>query len=1018
MSMRKIRIVLNLFLVVSLVFLGYAVIYSQLNIKAASEATGLMRKSDSRLRFDGSEVRYAHNFDDESQLYEEEFWYKEDANDNSYICTSGLNVPRPENITCELSTLGDSEIGLAYIINSISGQNGGAAALKNVDNGYSRYYWIELLVLRYLGNLPDPGINQKSVSQQMKTNVIDGLYKLPNGKTFSQTMTEAEEYENKYKKPINFSLDANTLVFNKRQSDNSPITSDICINDINGNIDSITVRANNNDFEISDLTTDSSGRKCFYVKIPSGKVDTAGEQVTVTVTASNKYYKASYYQCTGDNVQDLIATTTEEKNNSKEISISGSLKYPSITIKKVDENNKNLAGAQFKIECQSGECSGRFQTRTVTTLNTPTVISGSDLLPGTYIIEEIKAPDGYALPKVVRHQVTISTCSSSSCVNQNIETTFENKLIQTKISKKDITTQEELQGATLSILDSNSQTMACDAKMPNSEQIMHLSTCTWTSLNEPTTIIGLKEGTYYLVETKAPNGYKTSTQKQAFTISSTVQESTVTMYNSLNEIEISKKDITSKNELPGATLKILNSNSEQISCEAKSSSGEVTTLKSCTWVSGTEPTTIVGLKEGTYYLVETIAPDGYARNNEKVSFTITSSGVNQPVTMYNGLTQVEISKKDATTGEELPGATLRILNSQEKTISCKEKTSSGSITTINSCTWVSGTDPKTIVGLKAGTYYLEETIAPDGYVINQEKVKFTVSSTGVSSKVEMTNNYTKISVNKYTLTPGMKKLPETPGLTTVGETTVAQTAPAESTIEGEGTTYKSLPGVKLRIIDSSKKDISCKVQESGKIVELEKCEWVTDGKDKVIVGLKAGTYYLEELEAPEGYKKRTDLVKFSVTNKSKNVKLNMYNEYNSVRVSKQDSIDNDELPGATLSILNENQEKISCKIMYDTSEYDELEDCTWVSRKRPVTVYGLKEGKYYLKEVMAPEGYEYNENLIEFNVSEDEEVVMTNILSTPVPDTLSSRSVILICISMIAIAIGIGVLVYTKKYRL
>lgn len=87
----------------------------------------------------------------------------------------------------------------------------------------------------------------------------------------------------------------------------------------------------------------------------------------------------------------------------------------------------------------------------------------------------------------------------------------------------------------------------------------------------------------------------------------------------------------------------------------------------------------------------------------------------------NEITKTEISKKDATTGEELPGAHLTL----------KEK--DGTVFE----TWISTNEPHIVKGLEPGkTYELIETSSPYGFAISQT-VEFTVTDTGVVQKVEM-----------------------------------------------------------------------------------------------------------------------------------------------------------------------------------------------------------------------------------------------------------------------------------------
>lgn len=138
-----------------------------------------------------------------------------------------------------------------------------------------------------------------------------------------------------------------------------------------------------------------------------------------------------------------------------------------------------------------------------------------------------------------------------------------------------------------------------------------------------------------------------------------------------------------------------------------------------------------------------------------------------------------------------------------------------------------------------------------------------------------------------------------------------------------------------------------------------------------------------------------------------------------VIISKKSATDSKELPGATLQILDSNKEVISCKIINSDGEEEELEDCKWISKDKPVNVVGLGEGQYFLKEITAPKGYAVNESMIEFEVKygETSQVEMVDELEVNVPDTLSTRSAMIIAIAMFDIAFGIGLINYVKKTK-
>ena len=215
--------------------------------------------------------------------------------------------------------------------------------------------------------------------------------------------------------------------------------------------------------------------------------------------------------------------------------------------------------------------------------------------------------------------ITVELYETTDEVVANLKLTYE-KIDNTKIkiSKQDITTKKELPGATLVVKDSKGNVVD-----------------TFVSTNEPHYIENLKVGTYTLTETIAPNGYVLSTETIEFTVKNDGKVETVVMYNEAKpettKVKISKQDITTKEELPGATLVV------------KDSEGNVIDE----WVSTSTPHYIEGLDEGVYTLTETIAPEGYGLSSETITFTVKADGEIQSVVMYNTrLVEVPITDLD------------------------------------------------------------------------------------------------------------------------------------------------------------------------------------------------------------------------------------------------------------------------------------------------------------------------------------------------------------------------------------
>ena len=354
----------------------------------------------------------------------------------------------------------------------------------------------------------------------------------------------------------------------------------------------------------------------------------------------------------------------------------------------------------------------------------------------------------------------------------------------------------------------------------------------WISDGQKHTVTGLTEGNYTIKEISAPAGYKLSTEEIKFTVSAdgtvrytknNVATTLIGFKNEKTSIKISKQDITSKQELPGATLVIKNQEGKEV----------------VKWTSSTKQYVIKGLAAGTYTLTETIAPTGYQLSTETITFKIDKygklyNGANQAVdkiVMYNTKQKTDIntyiSKRDITSNEELPGATLKLTNAEGKVIE----------------TWKSENTPKVFKNLAAGTYNLTETIAPEGYVLSSETITFKIDE---NQKLYDKNGNIIEKVIMYN-----QKKPTGGGV---------------SISKQDITNKQELPGATLVIKDSN-----------NNIIET----WVSTDQPHIINELKSGIYTLTETIAPEGYVLSSETISFTVKDDGSITKVVMYNARNS-----------------------------------------------------------------------------------------------------------------------------------------
>lgn len=218
--------------------------------------------------------------------------------------------------------------------------------------------------------------------------------------------------------------------------------------------------------------------------------------------------------------------------------------------------------------------------------------------------------------------------------------------------------------------------------------------------------------------------------------------------------------------------------------------------------------------------------------------------------------------------------------------------------------------------LAVGKYYFLEKNQPGNYITNGEKIRFEIKH-GKDNKIhgatlDVANELTRISFLK------------------------------------EDNNGKIIPGAKLSIINSK-----------GEKVHT----FTTKDTPYLVEGLEKGEYELIEEEAPEGYVRSKERVKFTVTDTLKTEKITIKNK--KVNIKKVDA-DGNPLAGAEFDIIDKTTgEKVD----------------SFTSTEAGYEVSNLKEGNtYILRETKAPEGYAIMADF-EFTVSlekETQEIIAKN----------------------------------------
>ena len=274
---------------------------------------------------------------------------------------------------------------------------------------------------------------------------------------------------------------------------------------------------------------------------------------------------------------------------------------------------------------------------------------------GKYIVKELRAPLGY----YVNEEPMEVTFTYDGEAVQVLESTCTDKPTEMWVSKRDLTNDEELPGATLTIQD-------MDGNIVES----------WVSTDTPHRVTGLHLGdAYTLTETRPADGYALADYitfrllQKADEDGSNLQEAevyylttrnflfwtwddwkllddaTVIMRDDITKVQISKVDIATGKELPGAELTVTDKDGKELD----------------RWVSTDTPHYIEKLPAGEYTLTEITAPDGYDIA-ESIRFTVLPTGEVQTVVMKDARTPKETPQPEETphpteTPQPTPSAT-------------------------------------------------------------------------------------------------------------------------------------------------------------------------------------------------------------------------------------------------------------------------------------------------------------------------------------------------------------------------
>ena len=471
-------------------------------------------------------------------------------------------------------------------------------------------------------------------------------------------------------------------------------------------------------------------------------------------------------------------------------------------------------------------------------------------------------------------------------------------------------------------------------------------------------------------------------------------------------IEIVKVDQNGAS-VEGAEFKVVDESGKQVAKQKTNKEGKIT---------------IKGLPVGKYTVTEISAPEGYILKAETKTVTVKTGetarikAVNEKI--IGGL---EIIKIDEDTKEKIEGVTFEVYNSNKEVI--------GKITT--------GKDGKAVLkidNMANGTYYYKEISAPDGYIVDSTMKEFKITEENKIAKETVTNKkirgtleITKLDDSRVAIEGVKFNILASDKKTVIETLTTDKSGYATTKKLDKGTYYYQ----EIEVPDGYVKDdeiFEFQINKQNEVVKREvinkritgnlnvikvddnntpikgvKFEIYDANKNKVDTittdengkaaskDLQIGTYTYKEVSVPKGYVIDENEYEFAVTSKETKIEKTVVNNRakGALKIIKLEKGTKTPIEGVTFEILDENKNVVDTIVTNKDG----------IAEKQDLIV-----GKYYYREISAPDKYIVDSKEKSFKLSDNGEIFEATVYneSKTLPVTGGSLSLDMLIVLMVA----------------